>query len=92
MLTSLSLLVSAMGQTPPPTLRLPSVFGSHMVVQRDAPLPVWGQGEPGDTIQVSAMGVRRSTKVSSDGTWQVKLPAPRVGLPIEISVSDGETS
>ena len=32
--------------------QLAGVFGDHMVLQREAPIRVWGQASPGETVQV----------------------------------------
>jgi hypothetical protein len=34
-------------------LVLPAIFGNHMVLQQDKPLPVWGKASPGETITVT---------------------------------------
>ena len=31
---------------------LPKVFSSHMVLQRDRPLPIWGWADPGEEVTV----------------------------------------
>ena len=31
---------------------LPKVIASHMVLQRDRPLPIWGWAEPGEEVTV----------------------------------------
>lgn len=56
-------------------LRLPAFFGDHMVFQRDAPIPVWGWGDPGRTVKVSLGGEPVSTEVGDDGRWKVAMPA-----------------
>ena len=35
---------------------LASVFTEHMVLQRDAALPVWGSAAPGETVEVRFAG------------------------------------
>ena len=35
-------------------VHLPKVFGSHMVLQRDVPLPIWGTSEQGETVTAPA--------------------------------------
>src|SRR5690606_26842398 len=37
-------------------LRLPAIFAAHMVVQRDREVPVWGWGDPGETVTVTLGG------------------------------------
>ena len=48
-------------------VKLPAVLGSHMVLQRDVPLPVWGTGEPGENVLVGLDENRAATKAGSDG-------------------------
>ena len=35
-------------------VKLPAVFGDHMVLQRDAKVPVWGWAEPNEQVTVTA--------------------------------------
>ena len=50
-----------------------AIFGDHMVLQRDTPVPVWGQASPGETVTVSFADQRRQTNAGLDGRWQVVL-------------------
>ena len=56
-------------------VKLPSVFGNSMVLQRELPVPVWGWAEPGEKVTVT-LG-RQSKKAAADktGRWQVNLDA-----------------
>ncbi len=54
-------------------VKLPALFTDHMVLQRDAAVPVWGWAEPGEAVTVSIAGQTTSTKADSNGKWQVKL-------------------
>src|SRR5881392_2623741 len=58
-------------------VKLPSVLGSHMVLQRDKPLPIWGQADPGEevTIQIDQESRSPVTKADEQGAWKVVLPA-----------------
>ena len=47
------------------------LFGDHMVVQRERPLPVWGKADPGEKIAVSFAGHKQKTTAGSDGKWMV---------------------
>lgn len=49
-------------------------FGSHMVLQRDVPLPVWGSAPAGERVVVSFGGSESSTTAGPDGRWLVTLP------------------
>ncbi|MEE3260060.1 MAG: hypothetical protein VX293_12700 [Candidatus Latescibacterota bacterium] len=65
----------------PPTaaeLRRPAVFGDHMVLQRDQPLPVWGWADPGAEVTVEFLGQTAHTSADADGKWQVAAKRLRV--------------
>lgn len=56
-------------------LEVPSIFGDHMVVQRDRPITMWGWAEPGAEIEVE-FGARRAAGLAGpDGRWEAALPA-----------------
>jgi len=72
-------------------LRLPHVIGSHMVLQADADLPVWGWAEPGDKVIVQLGEVSESAKAGESGLWRVELPPQQPGgPPLELRVTCGE--
>jgi len=41
-------------------LRLPTIFGDHMVIQRDLPVVIWGWAEPDQTVVTCIQGERLS--------------------------------
>ncbi len=54
---------------------LPKIIGSHMVLQRDVPLQIWGWAEAGEEVTVE-LGVNKATaKADEAGNWKVTLPA-----------------
>src|SRR6516165_3861475 len=61
-------------------VKLPSIFGTHMVLQRDQKDRVWGWAEPGEEVTVQIAGQTKSAKAGSDGAWHVMLdPMPSGG-------------
>ena len=54
---------------------LPKVIGSHMVLQRDRPLPIWGWADPGEEVVVKLDKATISTKADAQGNRKVVLPA-----------------
>jgi len=56
-------------------VKCPPVFGSHMVLQRDQPVPVWGTAAVGENVTVQFAGAKAQVTAGNDGAWQVKLPA-----------------
>lgn len=73
----------------PAALRLPAVFGNHMVLQREMPAPVWGWAAPGEAVTVTLGGQSASIKAGDDGRWSLKLPALPAGGPHELNVQAG---
>ncbi len=60
---------------PQPTLQpgFARIFGDHMVLQRDEPVPVWGWGAPGQQVVVKFGEQRHEATVDAEGRWQVTL-------------------
>lgn len=69
------------------SVRLPRVFGSGMVLQRDAKIPVWGWGAVGEKITVEIAGEKKTTTVDNDGRWRVDLSPKPAGGPFELKIS-----
>ena len=60
-------------------LRLGNLFDDEMVLQRDAPIPVWGKAVANQSVQVLlSTGESASTTASEDGDWALTLPAMKV--------------
>ena len=70
-------------------VRLPNVFGDHMVLQRDQAIPVWGWSDAGEKVVVTLAGQRAETTADTDGKWSVKLDALPAGGPHEMVVAGG---
>lgn len=56
-------------------VKLPHIFGSHMVLQRDAALHIWGTAEVGEKVSVQIAGRKANTMAGDDGSWSVDLPS-----------------
>jgi sialate O-acetylesterase len=56
-------------------VKLPTIFGSHMVLQRDKDVPVWGWAEAGEKVTVTFGGASKEATADAKGNWSVKLPA-----------------
>jgi sialate O-acetylesterase len=64
------------------------VFGDHMVLQREAKVPVWGSAEPGEKVTVVFRGQTHSVTADAEGGWRVELaPMPATADGAELSVS-----
>ena len=51
----------------------PAIFGDHMILQREQPVPVWGQADAGEQISVEFAGQSARTTAGADGKWRVNL-------------------
>ena len=61
--------------SPPATgaLRLPRVFGDHMVLQAGVEIPVWGHAGAGATVRIQFDDETQDTTADNEGKWQVRL-------------------
>ncbi len=63
--------------TLPTGLVMPHAFSSHMVLQRDLAVPIWGMAVPGEQVTVTFAGQSRSTTTATTGRWLLRLdPMP----------------
>lgn len=56
-------------------LRLPHIFGDHMVLQRDKPVHVWGWAGKDQSVTVSFAEQNKSGTADDNGKWHVTLDA-----------------
>lgn len=72
--------------TPPREERLgvDSLFGAHMVLQRDRPIRIWGRAKPGERVRISLGKAQARTVAGSDGAWSATLPAHFAGGPYRL--------
>ncbi len=72
-------------------VKVPAIFGSHMVLQRDQKDRVWGWAEPGEEVTVKIAGQSHATKAGPDGSWQVTLEPMPAGGPHVLSIQGKNT-
>lgn len=62
-----------------------------MVIQRNAPIQIWGSADANTRIIVSLGKDREQTTATADGQWEVMLPArPTDKSPIELTVQSDQ--
>ncbi len=54
-------------------IKMPRIFGDHMMVQREEPVNVWGMADAGAKVEVDFAGQKVSTKAGADGRWYARL-------------------
>lgn len=73
-------------------LKIHGIFGSHMVIQRDKPIKIWGWASPGESVSVS-FGGESATAEATDGSWQVEFPSREANAQgVTLTVSSGDQS
>jgi len=85
---------ACMAVTASAAVRLPSVVDSHMVLQRDKAISIWGWADPGEDVIVTLDDRKVWTgraQADSDGRWQVFLPPIAAGGPYTMTVQGANT-
>ena len=67
-------------------IKLPSVIGDNMVLQRDRAVPIWGWAEKGEEVTVEFAGQTVSDKADDKGRWKVSLAKLEAGGPFDMTV------
>jgi sialate O-acetylesterase len=68
-------------------VKLPGIFGDHMVVQRNQPVPVWGWSSPNEKVTVRFNSQTKVTIADQKGHWRVTLDSQPAGGPFDLSVT-----
>ncbi len=66
---------------------LPKILASHMVIQRDLTVHVWGSAAPGEEVVVTFRGQTRETKAGPLGRWSLYLKPGTAGGPFQMTVT-----
>ncbi|WP_218827757.1 sialate O-acetylesterase [Rubricoccus marinus] len=87
LLGALLLLVVAPAASAP--LQLFPYFASGAVLQREAPIPVWGQAGAGAEVTVTLAGTSATVTADAAGRWRAALPARAAGGPFAMTIASG---
>ncbi|MBN2612673.1 MAG: 9-O-acetylesterase [Bacteroidales bacterium] len=68
------------------TVKMPKVFTSNMILQRDIDIPVWGHSKPGEKVTVVFKNQKISTSASKGGEWVVRLKPEPAGGPFTMTI------
>lgn len=73
-------------------VKVPSIFGDHMVLQQEKPVPVWGTADPGEKVTVAVGDESASATADGDGKWRVKLALMKSGRqPLKMTIAGRNT-
>lgn len=71
-------------------VRLPGVISEGMVVQRDAPIHLWGWAEEGERVTATFAGQKASTE-AKNGRWSLTLKPRPAGGPFRLTIAGKNT-
>jgi sialate O-acetylesterase len=73
-------------------VKLPAIFGNHMVLQQQTDAAIWGKASPSKNVSVKTSwdGKSYSTRADNNGNWKLKVKTPKAGGPYSIVISDGK--
>ncbi len=67
-------------------IKLPSIFGDHMVLQQKQDNPVWGRAKPNEKITVEINGQSHTTIADAKGAWRILLKPIPAGGPYKMYI------
>jgi sialate O-acetylesterase len=72
-------------------VRLPKILSSHMVLQRDRPIHLWGWAEPNENVSATFKGTTQTATADKLGHWSIDLPSQPAGGPFSLTVKGSNT-
>jgi sialate O-acetylesterase len=72
-------------------LKIPYVYGDHMVLQREKELYFHGTANAGQSITVRFAGQEAETTTGADGRWEVRLQPMQAGGPYQLEIEAEST-
>ena len=63
-------------------VKLPQLFQSGMVLQRNQLVPIWGTADANENVKITFRGKNYTTTAGADGKWRIDLPKQKHGGPL----------
>lgn len=72
-------------------IKLPAIFGNHMVLQQQGEVAIWGTATANKKVSLNTSWDNKSYDSRSDdaGAWKIRVKTPSAGGPFRITISDG---
>jgi sialate O-acetylesterase len=67
-------------------IKMPGIFGDHMVIQRGRPVPVWGWASPNEKLVLTFHSQKKEATADRNGKWRVNLDPEPAGGPFELRI------
>jgi sialate O-acetylesterase len=73
-------------------LRLPAIFGDHMVIQQNATVPIWGWAGSTQQVTINVSWDTTTIKTTAENTtfWKTTIKSPSVQGPHTITIKAGD--
>jgi len=72
-------------------VQLPGIISDHMLLQRDAPVRVFGKAQPGEAVTVTFRGQAARTVTDPIGRWEVWLKPQALGPAASMTIQGANT-
>src|SRR3954464_15862372 len=72
-------------------VQLPGIISDHMLLQRDAPVRVFGKAQPGEAVTVTFRGQVAKTVTDPMGRWEVWLKPQAIGPAASMTIEGTNT-
>jgi sialate O-acetylesterase len=72
-------------------VKIPAILSSHMVLQREQPIHLWGWANPQENVSVEFNATRQSAAADRLGHWDIFLPPQSAGGPYTLTIKAANT-
>lgn len=72
-------------------VRLPKILSSHMVLQRDRPIYLWGWAEPGENVSATFKNNTQTAAADKLGHWSLYFSPQPAGGPFLLTIKGSNT-
>ncbi|MBN1416988.1 MAG: beta galactosidase jelly roll domain-containing protein [Bacteroidales bacterium] len=72
-------------------IRLPRIIGSNMVIQRNAPVTIWGWADARERVTIDFKGNTLSSRADDEGKWKIIFPSMEAGGPYSMIIKGKNT-
>jgi sialate O-acetylesterase len=72
-------------------VKVPAIFGDHMVLQRGVKIPIWGTASPGEKVTVKALNASQIATADEKGNWRVTMDPIQSEQPFVLTIQGNNT-
>lgn len=74
-------------------VRLPAVFGSHMVLQQNKTVAIWGWASPGEVVKITGSWNNKTVEIKTGrgAKWKTELETASAGGPYTVRIEGNNT-